>query len=193
MKDFLHAIAVLIDPAGAWPRVAKEPADWVNLMTRYVVLLALVPALAGFIGACVIGVIVPGAGVVRAALFDGIFGAIFFYLENFVVVLVLGVLLHLGAPLFGGRRDFAAALTLAVYSYTPVWLAGIFLLLPGLHFLMLAGFYGAYVLFIGLPAMMHTKPPRSYTFAALIVACALVLTLYAAWAQHRVFGGPAGM
>jgi hypothetical protein len=193
MKDFLHAIAVLIDPARAWPRVAKEPADWVNLMTRYVALLALVPALAGFIGACVIGVIVPGAGVVRAALFDGIFGAIFLYLENFVVVLVLGVLLHLAAPLFGGRRDFPAALTLAVYSYTPVWLAGIFLLLPGLHFLMLAGFYGGYILLPGLPAMMHTKPPRSYTFAALIVACALVLTLYAAWAQHRVFGELAGM
>ncbi len=187
MKDFLHAAAVLIDPAGAWPRVAKEPVDWVSLMTRYVVLLALVPALCGFIGASVIGVIVPGTGVVRAALFDGIFGAIFFYLENFVVVLVLGVLLHLAAPLFGGRRDFAAALALAVYSYTPVWLTGIFLLLPGLHFLRLTGFYGGYVLLLGLPAMMKTSPRRTPAFAALIVVCALVLTLLATWAQHRVF------
>jgi Yip1 domain len=193
MKDFLHAIAVLIDPAGAWPRVAKEPADWVYLMTRYVALLALVPALAGFIGACVIGVIVPGTGVVRAALFDGIFGAIFFYLENFAVVLALALLLHLIAPLFGGRRDFAGALTLTVYSYTPVWLTGIFLLLPGLHFLMLIGFYGAYVLLVGLPTMLQTPPPRALRFATLIVACALVLTLLAAWAQHRVFAGPAGM
>jgi Yip1 domain len=187
MKDFLHAAAVLIDPAGAWPRVAKEPVDWVSLMTRYVVLLALIPALCGFIGACIIGVIVPGTGVVRAALFDGIFGAIFFYLENFIVVLVLGALLHLGAPLFGGRRDFAAALALTVYSYTPVWLTGIFLLLPGLRFLMLTGFYGAYVLLTGLPAMLQTPPPRARIFAALIVVCALVLTLLAAWAQHRVF------
>jgi len=187
MKDFLHAIAVLIDPAGAWPRVAKEPLDWVALMTRYVVLLALIPALCGFIGACIIGVIVPGTGVVRAALFDGIFGAIFFYVENFAVVLVLAVLLHLGAPLFGGRRDFAAALALAVYSYTPVWLTGVFLLLPGLHFLGLTGFYGAYVLLLGLPAMLQTPPPRARAFAALIVVCALVLTLLATWAQHRVF------
>jgi hypothetical protein len=187
MKDFLHAIAVLIDPAGAWPRVAKEPVDWVSLMTRTVALLALIPALCGFIGVSIIGVIVPGTGVVRAALFDGIFGAIFFYLENFVVVFALGLLLHLTAPLFGGRRDLAAALTLAIYSYTPVWLTGIFLLLPGLHFLMLTGFYGAYVLLVGLPAMLQTPPPRARGFATLIVAFALVLTLFAAWAQHRVF------
>lgn len=187
MKDFLHAAAVLIDPAGAWPRVAKEPADWVSLMIRTVGLLALIPALCGFIGVSIIGVIVPGTGVVRVALFAGIFGAIFFYLENFVVVLALGLLLHLTAPLFGGRRDFAAALTLAVYSYTPVWLTGVFLLLPGLHFLMLTGFYGAYVLLVGLPAMLQTPPPRARSFATLIVACALLLTLLAGWAQHRVF------
>jgi Yip1 domain len=193
MKDFLHVAAVLVDPAGAWPRVAKEPADWVALMTRYVVLLALIPALCGFIGVSIIGVIVPGTGVVRTALFDGIFGAIFLYLENFVVVLALGLLLRLAAPLFGGRRDFGAALALIVYSYTPVWLAGIFLLLPGLHFLMLTGFYGAYVLLVGLPAMLQTPPPRALRFATLIVACALVLTLLAAWAQHRVFAGPAGL
>jgi hypothetical protein len=193
MKDFLHAAAILIDPAGAWPRVAREPVDWVYLMTRYVALLALVPALCGFIGACVIGVIVPGSGVVRAALFDGIFGAIFFYLENFVVVLGLGFLLHLAAPLFGGRKDFTAALTLAVYSYTPVWLTGIFLLLPGLRFLMLTGFYGAYVLLVGLPPMMQTPPLRSRGFAMLIVACALVLTLIVEWAQRSLFGGLAGL
>jgi hypothetical protein len=193
MKDFLHAIAILIDPARAWPRVAKEPVDWVYLITRYVVLLALIPALCGFIGACIIGVIVPGTGVVRASLFDGAFGGIFFYLENFVIVLVLGLLLYLAAPWFGGRRDFAAAVTLTVYSYTPVWLTGIFLLLPGLHFLMLTGVYGAYVLFVGLPAMMQAPPPRSRVFAVLVVACALILTLLAAWAQHGVFAGPAGM
>lgn len=193
MKDFLHAAAILIDPAGAWPRVAKEPADWVALMTRYVAVLALIPALCGFIGACVIGVIVPGTGVVRAALFDGSFGAIFFYLENFVLALVLGLLLYLAAPLVGGRRDFSAALALAVYSYTPVWLTGIFLLLPGLHFLRLTGFYGAYVLLIGLPAMMQTPPSRSRAFAVLIVGCAFVLTLLAQSAQHRIFGGAGGM
>ena len=37
--------------------------------------------------------------------------------------------------MFGGRADFDSAFKLAVYSFTPVWLAGIFLLVPGLRFL----------------------------------------------------------
>jgi hypothetical protein len=193
MQNISRAAAILIDPVAAWPRVAGKPAGWLDLMTRCVALAALIPALSGLIGACLIGVIVPETGVVRVSPFDGIFGAIFLYLENLVLVLVLGVLIHLAAPLFGGRKGFAAALTLAVYSYTPVWLAGIFLLLPGLRFLTLLGFYGAYLLLIGLPAMTQTPPPRSRIFAALIVAAALVLTVFAAWAQHRVFGGPAGI
>ena len=193
MKNFFRAAAILIDPIGAWPRVANEPADWLDLMTRYVALVALIPALFEFIGACVIGVIVPGTGVVRAPLFDGIFGALFLYLENFILVLLLGVVIHFAAPLFGGRKGFGAALALAVYSYTPVWLAGIFLLLPGLRFLTLLGCYGAYLLLVGLPPMTQTPPRQSRIFAGLIVVAALALTLFAGWAQHRVFGGPAGL
>jgi hypothetical protein len=189
MRNIVRAAAILIDPAAAWPRVAKEPADWLDLMTRYVALVALIPALSGFIGACIIGVIVPGTGVVRASLFDGVFGLIFFYLENLVLVTALGLLIHFATPLFGGRKGFAAALTLAVYSYTPAWLAGIFLLLPGLRFLTLLGCYGAYLLLVGLPPMTQTPAPQSRVFAALIVAAAFVLTLFAGWAQHRVFGG----
>jgi Yip1-like protein len=193
MNNIFRATAILIDPAAAWPRAAKEPADPLDLMTRYATVAALIPALSGFIGACIIGVIVPGTGVVRASLFDGIFGAIFFYLENFALVGVLGVLVHLAAPLFGGRRNFAAALTLVVYSYTPVWLGGVFLLLPGLRFLMLLGCYGAYLLLVGLPPMIQTKPPQSRLFAALLVAAALILTLFAGWAQHKVFAGALGI
>ena len=193
MKNFFHAAAILIDPTAAWPRVAKEPANWRDLMTHYVALVALIPALSGFIGACIIGVIVPGTGVVRASLFDGIFGAICFYLENLVLVLALGLLIHFAAPLFGGRKGFSKALSLTVLSYTPVWLAGIFLLLPGLRFLTLLGCYGAYLLLVGLPPITQTPLPRSRVFAALIVVAAFVLTLLAGWAQHRVFGGPAGL
>ena len=193
MKNIFRAAAILIDPAAAWPRVAKEPADWLDLMTRYVTLVAFIPALSGFIGACIIGVIVPGTGVVRASLFDGIFGAIFFYLENLLLAFALGLLIHAAAPLFGGRKGFARALSLAVYSYTPIWLAGTFLLLPGLRFLTLLGCYGVYLLLVGLPPMMRTSPQQSRVFAALIVAAALILTMFATWAQHRVFGGLAGL
>ena len=51
-------------------RPSEVPAD--SLLSRYVAVLALLPAVCGFIGASVIGVVVPGTGLVRASLFDGV-------------------------------------------------------------------------------------------------------------------------
>ena len=188
MHLVLRPIAILADPSAAWRTIEKEAGDPLYLMITYVAALALIPAVFGFLGACVVGVVVPGVGTVRAALFDGAFGAIFGYLESFVLMALLGLIVSLTAPLFGARRNFASALKLVVYSYTPVWLTGIFLLLPGLRFLMLFGFYGAYVLLAGVPPLTRAPAQKCLSFAALIVVLAGVLTLVAAGVQRALFG-----
>src|SRR5260370_3843174 len=127
--------AILFDPVVAWAVIEKDVGDPVYVLSRYVALLALIPALANFVGATLIGVIAPGGGIIRAGLVDGLFGTIFSYAMSCAMVLVLGLIVDLLAPTFGGRRDFADAFKLAVYSSTPLWLPGIFLLLPGLRFL----------------------------------------------------------
>jgi hypothetical protein len=187
MNAALRAKAMLVDPVAAWISIERESGDPAYLLSRYVAVLALIPAMFGFIGASIVGAVVPGGGVVRAPLFDGSFGAVFGYVLAFVTVLILSVIINLVAPLFGGRRDFDSALKLAVYSYTPVWLAGIFLVLPGLRFLVLTGFYGAYVLSRGLPRLMKSSEQKSPLYIVLIVVCASALTLLAYAAQSNVF------
>ena len=182
--------AILADPFTAWTTIERESSDPAYLLSHYVVLLALIPAVFSFIGSSLIGVVLPGGGTARAALFDGVFGAIFGYVMACVTVLLLGVVIDLAAPLFGGRRDFDSAFKLAVYSYTPVWLAGIFLILPGLRFLTLTGFYGAYLLWLGLPRLMKVPEHKSQSFAALLVACAFAFTSIAGAVQRAVFGTP---
>jgi len=190
MNAARRAKAMLIDPLREWARIEHEAGDPAYLLSRYVAVLALIPALFGFIGTSLIGVIVPGAGAVRTPVFDGLFGAIFGYVMTCATVLLLGLLIELLAPWFGGRRDFDSAFKLAVYSFTPVWLAGIFLVLPGLRFLMLAGLYGVYVLWLGLPRLVKAPEQRSQAFVFLIAACAGLLLYLAAFAQQLVFGTP---
>jgi Yip1 domain len=190
MNPALRAKAMLVDPLAEWARIEKESGDPAYLLSRYVAVLALIPAVLGFVGGNVIGAMVPGTGLVRASLFDGGFGAIFGYVTAFAIVLALAAIIDLVAPWFGGQRDFDCAFKLAVYSYTPVWLAGIFLLLPGLRFLILLGFYGAYVLLLGLPRLMKSPAQRSYLYAFIVVTCACALALIAAAAQRAVFGTP---
>jgi len=190
MNPSSRAKAMLFDPLAEWAHIEQETGDPAYVLSRYVAVLALVPAVSSFIGSSVIGVIVPGAGVVRTPVFDGLLGAIFGYVMTCATVLLLALIIDLVAPVFGGRRDFDAAFKLAVYSFTPVWLAGIFLVLPGLRFLLLAGFYGAYVLWLGVPRLIKAPEQQSQNFAVAIVACACLLLYIAAVTQRIVFGTP---
>jgi Yip1 domain len=187
MNPALRAKAMLADPSAEWARIERESGDPAYLLSRYVAVLAFVPPLFSFIGACFVGAIVPGAGLMRATWFDGAFGAIFLYVESFIAMLVLAFIIDIVAPLFGGKKDFDAALKLAVYSFTPVWLAGVFLLLPGSRFLLLTAFYAVYVLAAGLPRLMKTPKTQSWLYIIVTAACAFGFVVGAVVAQRAIF------
>jgi Yip1 domain len=188
MNVAARAHGILIDPLAEWTKIDSEPADAVQLLTGYVAWLALIPALSGFVGACLIGVVLPNGGTLRAPILQGLFGAAFGFVMACATVLALGLVIDLLAPVFDSRRSFDRAFKLAVYSYTPFWLAGIFLLAPGLRFLVVVSFYGGYLLWKGLPPLMGTPMAKAPAFTAVIVGCAGALTLIIAAAQHAMFG-----
>jgi hypothetical protein len=189
MHAALRAMRILADPAAEWAKIASEPGAPVYLLIRYVAPLALIPAVSGLVGGCLVGVIVPGLGHVHVPLLHGLLAASFGYLVSLAAMALLAAIIRLCAPLFAERADFATAFTLAVYSYTPVWLVGVFLLLPGLRFLTLGGFYGGYILFVGLRQLTKLPAQNLRGFAAFIIACAFVLTLFAGAAQRMLFPG----
>jgi hypothetical protein len=190
MNALVRAKAIMVDPAAAWLGIEKDFGDPAYLLSRYVAVLALVPALSSFVGATLIGAVVPSGAVVRADLIDGLFGAIFSFAASCAIVLLLGLITDLLAPLFGGRRDFECAFKLAVYSFTPLWLAGIFLLLPGLRFLLLTGVYGIYLFWLGMPRLTKVPEQQAASFTVVIVICASGLLYGVALAQRMLFGTP---
>jgi hypothetical protein len=188
MNALARAKAILVDPGAAWRGIEKDVGDPAFLLSRYVAVLALIPALSGFVGAALIGVIAPSGAILRADLIDALFGAIFSYAASGVIVLLLGLIIDLLAPLFGGRCDFEDAFKLAVYSFTPLWLAGIFLLLPGLRFLLLTGAYGVYLLWRGMPRLAKVPERQAVNFTVVVAVCACGLLYAAALAQRMLFG-----
>jgi hypothetical protein len=190
MNTIVRTAVLLVDPPGAWTRVEKEPGDVIFLLSGYVAVLGLIPALSRFIGASLIGVIVPGGEVVREPIFDGLFSAIFGYVATFAQVLLVALLIDVVAPRFGGQRGFAGALNLAAYSFTPVWLAGIFQLLPGLRFLGFTGLYGVYLLAMGLPIVTKSPAERAKRYTAVVAIFAAALIFLTAFAQNALFNRP---
>jgi hypothetical protein len=190
MNVMLRAKSILIGPRVTWEQIERETDDPAYILMRYVAPLAIIPSLFGFIGACWIGVVTANGATLRTPLVDGLFGAIFGYVAACATVPVLALVIYVLVPLFGGQRGFNRAFKLAAYSLTPVWLTGIFLLLPGLHFLVLLSFYGLYILWLGALRLVKVPGEMALTFAIAIAACAGAFVFAAATAQHVIFGTP---
>jgi hypothetical protein len=169
---------IILTPKTEWPVIAGEPGDVGFLFGNYVAILAAIPAVCGFIGALLLGVPI-GAALLSAVLH---------YLLTFVVVYIVALVVDALAPTFGSTKNFANALKLTVYSYTPSWVAGVFLLIPGLHFLTILGLYGLYLLWLGLPPLMKTPPDKAIVYTIAIVICALIIGIVVAMILGALIG-----
>jgi hypothetical protein len=161
--------AILLAPEAEWSVVAGEQSS--ALLLPYVAILSLVPAAARAIGASLVGAYAP--------LVPSLAGALIIYLSGFVIVHVLAFLVDALAPRFAGRKDFSRALALTAYAATPIWLAGIFLAVPGLSFLAIFGLYALYLVWSGVPVLMRAPPDRVFAYTAAIVVGALVAVVIA--------------
>lgn len=180
MDQLLQRVkAILLTPQTEWPVIAREPGETSLLFTRYVAILALIPAVAGFIGTSLIGRYTP--------VFSGLISAIVGYVMTFVVVFVVALIVDALAPTFGAQKNFPNALKLTVYSYTPGWLAGVFLLIPGLSFLSILGLYGLYLMWLGLPPLMQAPREKALPYAAAVVVCAIIIAIVIGAIQAALF------
>jgi len=180
---------IMLRPDSEWPVIADEPGGVTYLFTRYVAILALIPALAGFIGYSVIGVSV-SAGTFRVPLVPGLINMLLSYVFTFVIVYAVALVVDALAPSFRAERNFPNALKLSVYSFTPVWLAGLFILIPGMSFLSILGLYGLYLIWTGLTPLMGSPRDKSFVFALTVLLAAIVVTIVLAIVQGTVASIP---
>jgi len=158
--------AIILTPRAEWPVIEREPSTLGGLLIHYVAILAAIPEVAHFIGQSLIGGYAPiGPNLLRALIV---------YLVTFAMVYIIAGVIDLLAPRYGAKKNFPNAVKLSVYSHTPLWLAGIFLLVPGLSFLLILGLYGFYLLRVGLPLLMGVPEDRALRYAITVTACALI-------------------
>jgi pimeloyl-ACP methyl ester carboxylesterase len=172
-----RAKAIILTPKTEWPVIAGESGDVGYLFGNYVAILAAIPAVCGFIGAVVVGRSIGGA----------LIHAVIQYLLAFVAIYIVALIVDALAPTFGSSKNFANALKLTVYSATPYWLAGVFLLIPALSFLAILGLYSLYLLWLGLPPLMKTPPEKAIGYTVAIVICEFIVLIVIALIVVRVF------
>ena len=183
---------ICLAPATEWPVIAEEQTSAGSLITGYVAPLAAISAVAGLIGGSVIGRTLPFMGTYRVPIMTGIVGAVFAVAMAIVGIFVLAFVIDGLAPTFGGEKNRAQAFKVAAYSYTPAWIAGVLQILPLLGLLaILGGLYGLYLLYLGLPRLMHCPEDKAFGYTAVVVVCAIVLSIVIAAVGGMVVGAGA--
>src|SRR4030042_6373839 len=168
--------AILLKPKEEWVKIKDEPTTIQQLFVPYPVILAAIPAVAQFLGWAVIGGFrIPYAGgswMTRALLY-----AIFSYILSLVVVYALGFIINALAPNFSSPQSLPLAMKLAVYSMTPVWIIGIFNLIPALWALgILGSLYALYIMYVGFATpLMGTPKEKATGYFVVSVVVAIVL------------------
>ncbi len=165
---------IILTPKNEWTTIEATPTSVQDLYRNYIMILAAIPAIANFLGNWLFGYSRGSDGIVHATFFGGLFRAILQYGLSLPLVYLVAMAISRLAPSFEGESDDLRALKLVAYSYTPVWLAEIFGLVPGLRWLDVLGLYGIYIFYVGVARMTRSREDYAdvYTTAALAVSLA---------------------
>lgn len=172
MNLFERVKQIIISPQNEWKRINEEKLPAQTLFFKYLLVLALIPAVATFIGLGVMDTsyneIIHSKASISYGLKHGIINYASTILSAYIASWVIGFL----APSFGTERDFGRSFTLVAYAYTPLLIAGVVLIFPFLAIVQtIAGIYGLYILYLGLHPIMKTPKDKVpvYFFISILV------------------------
>jgi hypothetical protein len=179
--------SVCLSPDSAWTTIASERADTSTLILSYVLPLAGAAAVAQFIGLSLVGQNLGLFGTYRMPLLTGLELAIASLLFAAVGVVAMSFIIDALAPTFGAEKSREQALKVAVYSATPVWVAGLLQIIPALGLVVLVGsLYALYLLYLGLPRLMKCPAEKTAGYLGSVIASAIVIGLVGSLVIGRI-------
>src|SRR5689334_2003931 len=169
---------IIVTPNTEWDVIAAENTPPKQVILSYILPLAIVAAIAGFISSSLIGTSMFGV-TVRMPMLWGIIMLVYWVVMYAVIVFVLGFIIDALAPSFGGQKNLPQAVKLAAYSYTPGLVGAILGIIPWIGWLLalIAGLYGFYLLYLGLPKLMKNAPDKTIIYEIVIIVVAFIVFL----------------
>jgi len=177
MNVIERAKAILLQPAQTWPVIDAEPATVQSVYKDWLVVMAAIPAVCGFVGMSLVGVGMFGIGY-RVPIGGGLVAMVTGYLLSLIAAYVMALIVDALAPTFGGTKNQVGALKVVAYGATAVYVAGLFKLLPALGVLgILAACYSVYLMYLGLPVVMKCPQDKAPGYTAVVVVLYVVVAI----------------
>jgi len=172
-----HIWGLFVHPAHEW-QVIKDSNKTLGQVLGYIMVLAAIPVLSGFIGTTQFGWQVGSAETVRLTTASAGIIALLYYLVIIVAVFSVGWMIHWMGATYGADQPLTQCIVLAAFIPAPLFLVGIFQLVPILWLNLLVGLpalaYTVFLLYVGIPAVMEIPAERGFLFASAVLAVGLV-------------------
>ncbi|WP_438863451.1 Yip1 family protein [Neptunicella sp.] len=173
-----HLFGLYTHPKEEWQTIDRRHESLLYSMS-HILIIALIPSLTCYYSAVHIGWSIgvgdpiilteQSAMIVSTAMYVGLVcGAI-----------ALAYLIHWMAKTFDAEPTYTQSLELAAYTATPLFMVGFASFYPELWFVMVVGLvgltYSVYLLYSGVPIIMHIPEEKGFIYASSVVTCGLVL------------------
>ncbi|ANB17076.1 Yip1 family protein [Dokdonella koreensis] len=182
---------ILLTPKTEWPVIGAETTTVADLYKNYILILAALPAIFGFIQGSLIGTTIPFVNIsLKVPVGIGIAQMLLTYGLSLGLMYVLALIVDALAPSFGGEKSLVQALKTLAYAWTPAWIVSVLGIVPAIGMLaaLAALVYSIYLLYLGLPHTMKIPKERSGGYTAVTIIIGIVLSIVVGWVAAMFSG-----
>jgi Yip1 domain len=173
-----HVFGVMVNPVLEWQKIAALPDKEIKKLLLYPIFMALLPAVAFYVGTTSFGWKILGGEVTKLTPESGIPLAILFYIALISSVVFIGWMMDWMSKTYSATSFPIKGVVFIGYACTPIFLAGLFGFYPVWWFdLILATAacgYAIRLIYLGVPAMMKVSEDRGFLYASAVFMIALV-------------------
>lgn len=174
-----HTVGLLTHPDQEWEAIRKDSESIGRLYLGHILILALIPAAAGFYGTTQVGWQIGDGQVIRLTTGSALQLCVLFYAAMLAGIYIIGRFIDFFAATYEVKNDNPKGVILAAYTATPVFLMGVIAVYPNIWVNMLVGLiaitYSVYLLYEGLPILMKIPEDRGFMFASSVLTVGLVM------------------
>ena len=175
---FGYMFGILFNPVSEWQKLAALPDNELKKLLPYPIVMALIPAIAFYIGTTETGWTVLGDTVTRMTPGSAIPLSVLFYAAIMGAVIFIGWMIHWMSATYHAHSFIIKGVVLMGYACTPIFLAGAFAVYPVWWFDILlataACSYAIRLLYLGVPPVMKVPEERGFLYASAVFLIALV-------------------
>jgi len=176
-----NVMGLLFQPAKQWKAISELPEAKVKASFIYTLIMALLPAIAWYRGTTAVGWRIGSGDATRLTPDSALVIVILFYIAMVASIIAIGYMIHWMASTYGASSSVPRGIMIAGFTATPLFLAGAVGFYPVFWVDLCLGLvpvsYALYLLYKGIPIVLHIPEERGFLFASAVLAVCLVILM----------------